>query len=95
MLTSHLSVNYYFFFANYQLTTVFLAKYQLTVNPIRTVYFEGCDFCAFLGGKTTEHESFSGQRNAGQGKKDLKRRRVSIFRILEKNFFEIYIKFPC
>ena len=59
--------------ANYQLTTVFLAKYQLTVNPFCTLYFEGCDFCAFLGGKTTEHESFSAQRNAGQGAKHLKK----------------------
>ena len=29
--------------------------------------------CAFLGGKTTEHESFSAQRNAGQGAKHLKK----------------------
>ena len=47
-------------------------------------YFEmrnhGCEekcrpmnVCAFLGGKTTEHESFSAQRNAGQGAKHLKK----------------------
>ena len=29
--------------------------------------------CAFVGGKTTEHESFSAQRNAGQGTKHLKK----------------------
>ena len=29
--------------------------------------------CVFLGGKTTEHESFSAQRNAGQGAKHLKK----------------------
>ena len=29
--------------------------------------------CAFLGGKTTAHESFSAQRNAGQGAKHLKK----------------------
>ena len=82
--------------ANYQLTTVFLAKYQLTVNPIRTLYFEGCDFCAFLGGKTTEHESFSAQRNAGQGKKTSKKEGEFKFSgSLKKIFFEIYIKFAC
>ena len=47
-------------------------------------YFEmrnhGCEekcrpmnVCAFLGGKTTEHESFSVQRKAGQGAKHLKK----------------------
>ena len=30
------------------------------------------DVCAFLGGKTTEHESLSAQKNAGQGAKHLK-----------------------
>ena len=29
--------------------------------------------CAFLGGKTTEYQSFSAQRNDGQGAKDLKK----------------------
>ena len=29
--------------------------------------------CAFLGGKTTEHESCSAQRNARQGAKHLKK----------------------
>ena len=29
--------------------------------------------CAFLGGKTTEHESFSAQRNARQGAKHRKK----------------------
>ena len=29
--------------------------------------------CAFLRGKTIEHESFSAQRNAGQGAKHLKK----------------------
>ena len=29
--------------------------------------------CALLGGKTTEHESFSAQRNARQGAKNLKK----------------------
>ena len=29
--------------------------------------------CAFLRGKTTEHEGFSAQRNAGQGAKHLKK----------------------
>ena len=51
--------------------------------------------CAFLGGKTTEHESFSAQRNAGQGAKHLKKESEFQFLILEKNFFEIYLKFPC
>ena len=51
--------------------------------------------CAFLGGKTTEHESFSAQRNAGQGAKHLKKKVSFNFLILEKNFFEIYIKFAC
>ena len=45
--------------------------------------------CAFLGGKTTEHESFSAQRNAGQGAKHLKKKVSFNFLILEKNFFEI------
>ena len=31
------------------------------------------NLCAFLGGKTTERESFSAQRNAGQGTKHLKK----------------------
>ena len=51
--------------------------------------------CSFLGGKTTEHESFSAQRNAGQGAKHLKKKVSFNFLILEKNFFEIYIKFAC
>ena len=41
--------------------------------------------CAFLGGKTTEHESFSAQRNAGQGAKHLKKKVSFNFLILEKN----------
>ena len=51
--------------------------------------------CAFLGGKTTEHESFSAQRNAGQGAKHLKKKVSFNFLILEKKVFEIYIKFAC
>ena len=31
------------------------------------------NLCAFLGSKTTERESFSAQRNAGQGTKHLKK----------------------
>ena len=45
--------------------------------------------CAFLGGKTTEHESFSAQRNAGQGAKHLKKKVSFNFLILEKKFFEM------
>ena len=46
---------------------------------------------AFLGGKTTEHESFSAQGNDGQGAKQLKKKKVSFnFLILEKNVLEIY-----
>ena len=44
--------------------------------------------CAFLGGKTTEHENFSAQRNAGQGAKHLKKRWVSIFWSLKKIFLK-------
>ena len=43
--------------------------------------------CAFLGGKTTEHESFSAQRNASQGAKHLKNKVSFNFLILEKIFF--------
>ena len=47
--------------------------------------------CAFLGGKTTEHESLSAQRNAGQGAKHLKKKVSFNFLILGNNFFKIYI----
>ena len=43
--------------------------------------------CAFLGGKTTEHESFSAQRNAGQGAKHLKKKGEFQFSDPWKNFF--------
>ena len=51
--------------------------------------------CAFVGGKTTEHESFSAQRNAGQGTKHLKKEVSFNFLILEKNLFQINIRFAC
>ena len=35
--------------------------------------FRPMNVCAFLGDKTTEHESFSAQRNAAQGSKHLKK----------------------
>ena len=43
--------------------------------------------CAFLGGKTTEHESFSAQRNAGQGAKHLKKEGEFQFSDPWKKFF--------
>ena len=43
--------------------------------------------CAFLGGKTTEHESFSAQRNARQGAKHRKKEGECHFLDLWKNFF--------
>ena len=43
--------------------------------------------CAFLGGKTTEHESFSAQRNARQGAKHPKTEGECHFLDLWKNFF--------
>ena len=49
--------------------------------------------CVFLGGKTTEHESFSAQRNAEQGAKHRKKKVSFNFLILEKKFFKIYVKF--
>ena len=51
--------------------------------------------CAFLGGKTIEHESFSAQRNARQGAKHRKKEGECHFLDCWKNFFEIYIKFAC
>ena len=51
--------------------------------------------CAFLGGKTTEHESFSAQRNAGQGAKHLKKEGEFQFSDPWKIFFEICITFAC
>ena len=51
--------------------------------------------CAFLGGKTTEHESFSALRNARQEAKHRKKKVSVIFWTDGKKFFEIYIKFPC
>ena len=53
------------------------------------------NICAFLGGKTTEHESFSAQRNAGQGAKHLKKEGEFQFSDPWKKFFETYIKFAC
>ena len=43
--------------------------------------------CAFLAGKTTEHESFSDQRNARQGAKHRKKEGECHFLDLWKNFF--------
>ena len=43
--------------------------------------------CAFLGGKTTEHESFSAQRNARQGAKHRKKEGECHFLDLWKKFF--------
>ena len=43
--------------------------------------------CAFLGRKTTEHESFSAQRNARQGAKHRKKEGECHFLDLWKNFF--------
>ena len=41
LLTFHFSVNCNYI-ANYPLTTVFLAKYQLTANPIGTLIQAQC-----------------------------------------------------
>ena len=47
--------------------------------------------CAFLGSTTTEHESFSAQRNARQGVKHRKKRRwVSFFGPLENIFWNLH-----
>ena len=51
--------------------------------------------CAFLGGKTTEHESFPGQRNARQRAKHRKKEGECHFWARWKSFFEIYSKFAC
>ena len=42
---------------------------------------------SFLGGKTTEHESFSAQRNAREGAKDRKKEGECHFLDLWKNLF--------
>ena len=47
--------------------------------------------CAFFGGKTTEHESFSAQRNARQGENIEKKKVSVIFWTFGKMFFEILI----
>ena len=52
--------------------------------------------CAFLGGKTIEHESFSAQINAGQGAKHLKKEGEFQFSDPWKNFFfDFYVEFAC
>ena len=43
--------------------------------------------CTFLGGKTTEHENFSAQRNARQGAKHRKKEGECHFLDLWKKFF--------
>ena len=43
--------------------------------------------CAFLGGKTTEHEIFSAQRNARQGEKHRKKEGERHFLDLWKKCF--------
>ena len=51
--------------------------------------------CAFLGGKTTEHESFQ-LKEMPDKEQNIEKKKVSvIFWTVGKNFFEIYIKFAC